>query len=83
MSRIDPKGVQPSGTEAGSLYASRQKVYPKAVQGRVRRAKWAILALCLTLYYLVPWLRWDRGPGMPGQAVLVDIANARDRKSVV
>lgn len=77
MSRIDPRGVQPAGTEAGSLYASRQKVYPKAVQGRVRRAKWAILALCLTLYYLVPWLRWDRGPGMPGQAVLVDITNAR------
>ena len=24
-----------------------------------------------------PWLRWDRGPGVPDQAVLVDIGNAR------
>jgi cytochrome c oxidase accessory protein FixG len=59
------------------LYAERQKVYPKAVRGPVRRANWAILELCLGLYYLVPWLRWDRGPGVPDQAVLVDIANAR------
>ncbi|MDJ0388377.1 cytochrome c oxidase accessory protein CcoG [Roseomonas sp. E05] len=77
MSRIDPKGVAPASGEDGSLYAARQKVYPKAVNGPVRRAKWAILATCLALYYLVPWLRWDRGPGMPDQAVLVDIANAR------
>ena len=73
MSRIDPGGVaHVAGGEAGSLYAAGQKVYPKAVHGPVRRAKWAILAACLALYYLVPWLRWDRGAGMP-----VDIANAR------
>ena len=78
MSRIDPQGVQPAGGgEGGSLYASRQKVYPKAVKGPVRRAKWAILAACLALYYLLPWLRWDRGPGMPDQAVLADVAGAR------
>jgi len=59
------------------LYADRQKVYPKAVAGRVRRIKWAVLALCLGAYYLIPWLRWDRGPGVPDQAVLVDLRNAR------
>jgi cytochrome c oxidase accessory protein FixG len=59
------------------LYADRRKVYPKAVAGRVRTVKWAVLALCLGLYYLVPWLRWDRGPGVPDQAVLVDLQNAR------
>ncbi|WP_439595938.1 cytochrome c oxidase accessory protein CcoG [Falsiroseomonas sp.] len=62
---------------AQSLYADRQKVYPKAVSGTVRRAKWVVLALCLAAYYLVPWLRWDRGPGNADQAVLVDIANGR------
>ena len=56
-----------------TLYASRQKVYPKAVSGPVRRAKWLILALCLGLYYTVPLIRWDRGPDMPNQAVLVDL----------
>ncbi|WP_198377128.1 cytochrome c oxidase accessory protein CcoG [Neoroseomonas rubea] len=60
-----------------SLYAARQKVYPKRVFGLVRSVKWAVLGLCLALYYVVPWLRWDRGAGMPDQAVLVDITNAR------
>ncbi len=59
------------------LYADRRKVYPKAVAGRVRTVKWAVLALCLVLYYAVPWLRWGRGPGAPDQAVLVDMRNAR------
>nr|WP_240046738.1 cytochrome c oxidase accessory protein CcoG [Paracraurococcus ruber] len=71
--------MKPEAAQAapGSLYASRQKVYPKAVTGRVRTAKWLILALCLGLYYTVPLLRWDRGPDLPDQAVLVDIANGR------
>ena len=59
------------------LYAAQQKVYPKRVFGKVRSVKWAVLTLCLALYYIVPWIRWDRGPGVPDQAVLVDIANAR------
>jgi len=60
-----------------SLYADRQRVYPKAVFGKIRSVKWAALILCLAAYYLVPWLRWARGPGMPDQAVLVDMTNAR------
>lgn len=59
------------------LYANRVRVYPQAVQGRVRRAKWAVLTFCLAVYYLLPWLRWDRGPGQPDQAVLVDMAQGR------
>jgi cytochrome c oxidase accessory protein FixG len=71
--KLNPVGAPPDQP----LYANRQKVYPKAVSGRVRQAKWAVLMLCLGLYYLVPWLRWDRGPGAPDQAVLVDISNGR------
>ncbi|MDN3563975.1 cytochrome c oxidase accessory protein CcoG [Paeniroseomonas aquatica] len=59
------------------LYAAHRKVYPRAVTGRVRSIKWAVLVLLLGVYYVVPWLRWDRGPGVPNQAVLADIANAR------
>lgn len=62
---------------AQPLYADRQKVYPKQVSGPVRRVKWLILALCLGLYYTVPLIRWDRGPNLPDQAVLVDMTNAR------
>ena len=60
-----------------SLYADRVKVYPKAIHGPVRRAKWAVLALLLALYYVTPWLRWDRGEGAPDQAVLVDMGHGR------
>jgi cytochrome c oxidase accessory protein FixG len=60
-----------------SLFANRVRVYAKAVQGPVRRAKWAILCFCLAVYYLLPWLRWSRGPGRPNQAVLLDISHER------
>jgi cytochrome c oxidase accessory protein FixG len=61
----------------GPLYEARKKVYPQAVHGRFRRIKWAILGLALTVYYLLPFVRWDRGPGLPNQAVLVDFPHRR------
>jgi cytochrome c oxidase accessory protein FixG len=60
-----------------SFYATRVKVYPRAVAGRWRHVKWAVLALLLGIYYLVPWLRWDRGPGAPDQAILLDLDGRR------
>ena len=60
-----------------SLYEKRQPVFPKAVDGRFRRFKWLVMAVTLTIYYMTPWLRWDRGPYAPDQAVLVDLANRR------
>jgi len=74
-----PNAMRPAGVPPAppSLYADRVRVYPRAVSGTVRRAKWAVLILCLALYYIVPWIRWDRGPDAPSQAVLVDITNGR------
>lgn len=59
------------------LFAPSKKVYPQSVSGPFRRAKWMILVVCLGIYYLLPFLRWDRGPNLPNQAVLADIANNR------
>ncbi|MBU6372104.1 MAG: cytochrome c oxidase accessory protein CcoG [Alphaproteobacteria bacterium] len=59
------------------LYKKREPIYPKAAQGVFRRAKWAILGVLLVIYYATPWIRWDRGPGRPDQAVLVDFAGRR------
>ena len=60
--------------EAGEhLFANRVRVYPKSVTGPVRRFKWAVLIGCLGLYYLLPWLRWERGVKQPNQAVLLDL----------
>jgi cytochrome c oxidase accessory protein FixG len=58
-------------------YQKRKGVYPKAVDGPFRRLKWAIMVVTLAIYYVTPWLRWDRGPHAPDQAVLVDLANRR------
>ena len=68
---------EPSTLTDGSLYAKRKAVYPKTVDGRFRRLKWAIMIVTLTIYYVTPWLRWDRGPWAPDQAVLIDLANRR------
>jgi len=59
------------------LYKGRVKVYPKAVSGTFRRIKWGLLITLLGIYYIVPWIRWDRGPGAPDQAVLLDFVTRR------
>ena len=59
------------------LYAAREPVFPKAVSGPFRRLKWWIMLITLGVYYITPWIRWDRGPHMPDQAVLIDLANRR------
>lgn len=62
---------------AEPLYEKRRAVFPKSVRGRFRTFKWAVMALTLTIYYLTPFLRWNRGPYAPDQAVLIDLANRR------
>ena len=64
-------------TIEGPLYEARKKVYPQAVHGKFRRIKWAILVFALGVYYLLPFVRWNRGPGLPNQAVLVDFQHSR------
>ena len=59
------------------LYSAREPVFPRRVRGKFRALKWMIMAVALGIYYLTPWIRWDRGPNLPDQAVLVDLANRR------
>lgn len=61
----------------GPLYQKRKKVYPQSVHGPFRRIKWAILCVTLGTYYLLPFMRWNRGPGLPDQAVLIDLPHRR------
>ena len=70
MSSTDPQSPQ-------SLYAAREPIFPKRVSGNFRTMKWIIMIVTLGIYYITPWLRWDRGPQLPDQAVLVDLANRR------
>ena len=59
------------------LYAARKKVFPKRASGNFRRFKWLVMAITLGIYYITPWLRWDRGPFAPDQAVLIDMEHRR------
>jgi multisubunit Na+/H+ antiporter MnhF subunit len=60
-----------------ALFKERDKVYPKSVKGRFRKLKWTALILLLSIYYITPWIRWDRGPDAPDQAVLIDMTGRR------
>lgn len=59
------------------LYESSPKVYPQKVSGTYRRIKWLVLIIALGIYYFLPFVRWNRGPNLPSQAVLLDIENNR------
>ena len=67
----------PEELTGSRLFEARRKVFPRKIDGSFRRLKWAVMFVTLTIYYVTPWLRWDRGPYAPDQAVLVDLADRR------
>ncbi|MET0272368.1 MAG: cytochrome c oxidase accessory protein CcoG [Phenylobacterium sp.] len=86
IDRTRPKPSEPLSVAArvrakaetgGKLYQARVPIYPKLVHGFWRRVKWALLVATLTIYYVTPWIRWERPGGLPDQAVLVDFAHSR------
>ncbi|MGI6852422.1 cytochrome c oxidase accessory protein CcoG [Mesorhizobium sp. 1B3] len=76
VERLEAEAVN-SAKKRQPLYAPRKKIFPKRASGSFRRFKWLVMLVTLGIYYLTPWLRWDRGPYAPDQAVLVDIAHRR------
>jgi cytochrome c oxidase accessory protein FixG len=66
-----------NSAKSRELYKARIAIHPKLVHGRFRLLKWVGMAVMLAIYYGTPWLRWDRGPGAPDQAVLVDLVRQR------
>lgn len=78
------KKVQSYDVEAVNSRKHRQEkrerahaIHPKRVSGTFRTIKWVVMVLALGIYYVTPWIRWDRGPLLPDQAVLIDFTNAR------
>lgn len=58
------------------LFQERIEIFPRSVKGRYRSIKNAILILAYSVYFLLPWLRWEREVG-PEQAILFDIDGRR------
>ena len=51
-----------------SLYAKREKIYPREVHGLYARLRVLGVLGLLGIYYITPWLRWD-----DHQAILLDL----------
>lgn len=73
MNKASPKTPQPSN----ELYAETVIIHPRRVKGLFRDVKWWLMALTLGFFHLAPFLRWDRGPGAPAQAILADMEGRR------
>lgn len=73
--RIDARATNSAALRRD--YVARVPIYPKLVSGQFRLLKWVGMAAMLGLYYGLPWVRWDRGPNAPDQAVLVDLVRER------
>ena len=59
--------------EVVSLYAEWKKIYPRYQTGFFRKLRWSLVAFFLGIYYLLPFLRWQRAAGLPDQAILFDL----------
>lgn len=58
-------------------YEKHRTIHPRRIDGPFRRFKWFWMVVTLAIYYGTPWIRWDRGPYAPDQAVLIDLAHRR------
>ncbi len=54
------------------LFEGRVPIYPRSVQGRFRTIKWSILLFAYSVYFILPWVRWQRESAVD-QAVMFDI----------
>ena len=58
-------------------FKKQERIYPRRVWGKYRKLKWAAMIITLGIYYFAPFLRWDRGPTAPDQAILIDLPSRR------
>lgn len=57
-------------------FEARVSIFPRSVKGVFRNLKTGILILAYVVYFLLPWLRWERISG-PDQAVYFDLVGRR------
>ncbi|MEZ5448743.1 MAG: cytochrome c oxidase accessory protein CcoG [Thiolinea sp.] len=50
----------------------KQKIEPRSIKGRFRNLKTGIMAVAYLVFFILPWIRWERAVG-PDQAVMFDI----------
>ncbi|MDZ4098657.1 MAG: cytochrome c oxidase accessory protein CcoG, partial [Methylophilaceae bacterium] len=55
-----------------SLYAAREKIYPRSVSGLFSKWRWLMIWITQIIFYGVPWLQWGER-----QAVLFNLEARR------
>ncbi len=58
-----------------TLYQKREPIHPRSVKGKFRTFKSTVLLLAFGVFFLLPWIPWERPGNIPNQAVLFDIPN--------
>ena len=53
------------------------RIYPQSIEGKYRTRRNFFALLLLFVYFASSWLRWDRGEGLPSQALLIDLAGRK------
>ncbi len=53
-----------------------EAIQPRSVKGRFRNLKSYVLVFAYAVFFLLPWLRWERAVG-PDQAIIFDLASLR------
>jgi cytochrome c oxidase accessory protein FixG len=74
---LDTSSPTGTSTRTAPAYATAPKIHPRKIEGRYRSLKWWAMTLLLAYWHLAPFIRWDRGPGAPSQAIMVDMAGRR------
>lgn len=61
VARYDVKPVNSKAARPDRLsYVGRIAIHPKEAHGTFRSLKWAVMIVTLGIYYVLPWVRWDR-----------------------
>ena len=55
----------------------KKKLYPQSISGKHRDVKNKLNILLLCLYFFASWIRWDRGEGLPSQAMMIDLPSRK------
>lgn len=71
--RKRPEAILDDNPDDVQYFAKQKRIYPKRTSGRFRNLKWLAMLITLGIYYFAPFLRWDRGPNAPDQAILIDL----------
>ncbi|HWU83115.1 MAG TPA: cytochrome c oxidase accessory protein CcoG [Methylophilaceae bacterium] len=68
--------MEASSAKQSPLYQKHIPIFTRSVKGKFRNFKTAVMVLAYTIYFLLPWMPWQR-VSAADQAVLFDLGSRR------